>query len=185
MDAEKQAAEAALLAYLDDLGITYTRHGHPPLFTVEDSRQMRGAIPGAHTKNLFMLDRQKAPWLATCREDRKIRIKDLERAVGAKGLSFGKPEALLEVLGVTPGAVTAFGLFNDRDTHRVRFLLDRQMIEEEPINMHPLHNEATLAVSRDGLMTFLAATGHEPVLVDFDALEELAEAHQAAKSGRE
>ncbi len=177
------AAEQALAAFLEAQGISYVRHSHPPLFTVEDSKELRGDLPGAHTKNLFMLDKGKSPWLATCYEHRRIRIKDLEREVGAKGLSFGKPEKLKEHLGVTPGAVTPLGLFNDMEARQVTFILDRQLLDEDPINCHPLHNEATLGIPRDGLMAFFRATGHEPLLVDFDALEAKAAAYYAEREG--
>ena len=167
----KKAGEAELYALLGAHGIAFTHHTHPPLFTVEDSRALRGELPGGHVKNMFMKDKKGAIWLATCLEHRQIRIRDLEKEIGAKGLSFGKAELLWEALGVLPGAVTPLGLLNDRDTHRVKVALDRQMLDHEPLNFHPLHNEATTAVSKQGFLDFLAVTGHAPVLVDFDRLE--------------
>ena len=168
---EKRAGEAELYALLEVHGIAYDHHTHPPLFTVEESQALRGELPGGHVKNMFMKDKKGAIWLATCLEHRQIRIRDLEKEVGAKGLSFGKPELLWEVLGVLPGAVTPFGLVNDRDVHQVNVALDRQMLDYDPLNFHPLHNEATTAISKQGFLEFLALTGHEPVLVDFDRLE--------------
>lgn len=164
------AGEAELYALLRDNGIAFSHHVHPPLFTVEESRALRGELPGGHVKNMFMKDKKGAIWLATCLEYRQIRIRDLEKEVGAKGLSFGKPELLWDVLGVLPGAVTPFGLVNDRD-HKVNVALDRQMLDHDPINFHPLHNEATTAISKQGFLDFLALTRHQPMLVDFDRLE--------------
>jgi Ala-tRNA(Pro) deacylase len=40
-----------LFAFLDRLGIVHTTVTHPALFTVEQSRALRGTIPGGHTKN--------------------------------------------------------------------------------------------------------------------------------------
>ena len=108
--------------------------------------------------------------LVTCREDRKIRICDLEKEIGLRKLSFGKPELLEEVLGVTPGAVTPMGLFNDTEK-RVHFVLDAQMLDADILNCHPLHNEATIAISTSDLGTIWKATDHTPTIVDFDALE--------------
>ena len=170
--------EAELYALFREHGIAWRHHEHPPLFTVEESKALRGALPGAHVKNMFMKDKKGGLWLATCLEHRQIRIRDLEREVGAKGLSFGKPDLLWEALGVRPGAVTPFGLLNDAEG-RVRVILDRQMLETDPINAHPLHNEATAAIAAGDLMRFLEITGHEPILVDFDALEALERARRA------
>jgi len=178
MTDDTKAGEAKLYSLLDANGIAYTHHTHPPLFTVEESRALRGELPGGHVKNMFMKDKKGAIWLATCLEDRQIRIRDLEKEIGAKNFSFGKAELLWEVLGVRPGAVTPFGLINDTG-HRVRVVLDAQMLERDPLNFHPLHNEATTAISKDGFLKFLALTGHQPVAVDFDRLEAMERTRQA------
>ncbi len=184
MTDDSRAGEAALYAFLARHDITFSHHTHPPLFTVEQSRALRGELPGGHVKNMFMKDKKGAIWLATCLEDRQIRIRDLEKEIGAKGLSFGREDLLWEVLGVRPGAVTPFGLINDRG-HRVNVALDRQMLEHDPINAHPLHNEATTAISPAGLLKFIELTGHRPVLVDFDRLEALERARRDAGNAAE
>ena len=105
-----------LFARLDRLGIAHTTHPHPPLFTVEESKRLRGALPGGHCKNLFLRDKKRNLFLLVALEDRPIDLKSLRHALGAAGnLSFGSPETLMEVLGVAPGAVTPFALINDRD----------------------------------------------------------------------
>lgn len=169
------ATPAALFAFLDSLGIAHKTVTHPPLHTVEESQALRGDLPGGHTKNLFLKDKKGQIWLVTCREDRRVRMGPLERAIGAARLSFGKPELLAEVLGVLPGSVTVLALVNDRKTEsgqgRVRLVLDQQLLQEAVINCHPLHNEATTAISTSDLLRFIAACGHEPLIVDFDAIE--------------
>ena len=172
-DRETAATEADLLALLDRIGVGWTLHRHPPLHTVEESRALRGEMPGGHTKNLFLKERKGGFRLATCLEDRRISVNDLSRAAGAKRCSFGSADDLWRLLGVRPGAVTPFALMNDAD-RAVGLILDEQMLKHDPLNFHPLHNEATVAVSPDGLLRFFAETGHEPLIVDFDALEALA-----------
>ena len=172
--------ETRLLAFLDEIGVSYDLHRHAALFTVEDSKAATAHLPGAHTKNMFLKERKGGFWLVTCLEDRRIRIKHLEKAIGAKRLSFGAAEDLWDKLGVRPGAVTPFAAYTDRDAHQVRVALDAQMMAISPQNFHPLHNEATIAVSADGLTNFFAATGHQPELVDFDALERLSAEESAA-----
>ena len=179
MTDRRPAGEAELYAFLDANGIAWRHHTHPPLHTVAESRALRGTLPGAHVKNMFMKDKKGRIVLATCLEDRRIRIRDLEKEIGAKGLSFGKPELLWEVLGVRPGAVTPFGLMNDRE-RRVTAVLDAGLMQHETANAHPLHNEATTAISTRDLLRFLDLTGHAPRLVDFDRLEELERARAEA-----
>lgn len=169
-------SETEILAFLKELGAETTLHRHPPLFTVEDSQGLRGDLPGAHVKNMFIKDKKGGLWLVTCLEHRKIRIKDLEKALSAPRMSFGKPELLWETLGVKPGAVTPLAVINDREAQAVTVVLDRQMMQAEILNCHPLHNEATVTMRAADLRAFFAASGHAPVEVDFDALEALAAA---------
>jgi len=169
---EMMAGEAALYALLATHGIAARHHTHPPLFTVEESRALRSEIPGAHVKNMFMKDKKGRLWLVTCLEHRRIRIRDLGKEIWARDLSFGKAELLWDALRVPPGAVTPLAAMNDRD-HRVRVVLDRQMLEHREINAHPLHNAATTTISLEDLLRFFRITGQEPLIVDFDALEAL------------
>lgn len=171
--ADPLEAETRLLATLDALGIPCVRHGHPPLHTVEESQALRGTLPGAHCKNLFLKERKGGFKLVVCGEARRIRIPDIARAAGIGRCSFGSAEALGEHLAVRPGAVTPMALINDPQ-HHVGLILDAQMMQAETLNCHPLHNEATIAIPTEGLRRFFAATGHAPLELDFDALERLA-----------
>lgn len=165
------ATPEELFAFLDRLGVETRTVSHPPLHTVEESRALRGDLPGAHIKNLFFKDKKGRLFLVTCLEDRNVNIKVLEKHLGSARLSFGKPELLWDTLGVKPGAVTPFALINDRGEGRsVTFALDLALKDSDTINAHPLHNEATTAISSEGLMKFLAECGHDPTWIDFDSL---------------
>ena len=110
---------------------------HPPLFTVEQSRSLRGTIPGGHTKNLFLKDKKGALYLVTALEDAAIELKSLHRRLGAHGrFSFGPAELMRETLGVEPGAVTPFAAINDR-AGRVTVVLDAALMAHDTINAHP------------------------------------------------
>jgi len=153
-----------LFAYLDRLGIAHPTVTHPPLFTVEQSQALRGTIPGGHTKNLFLKDKKGALFLVTVSEDAVVDLKSLHKQLGAASrFSFGQPPLLMELLGVEPGAVTPFGAINDT-AGRVTVVLDSGLMEHETINCHPLINTMTTSLRREDLLTFLRATGHEPVL---------------------
>ena len=151
-----------LMAMLARLGIATTTVEHPPLFTVEEAMALRGEVAGAHTKNLFLKDKKDALFLVVAPEDAEIDLKQLHHVVGASSrLSFGKPDLLLETLGVTPGAVTAFAAINDSNA-RVTVVLDRSLAESAFVNCHPLVNTATTTIAGADLVRFLRATGHEP-----------------------
>ncbi len=154
-----------LFAFLDSLAIPVTTTRHPPLFTVADSQALRGTIPGGHTKNLFLKDKKDNYFLVTVDEEAVVDLKQIHHLIGAASrVSFGKPEALMELLGVTPGGVTVFGLINDTNG-RVRLVLDEALMRNAVINGHPLTNEATTSIGRDDLLRFVRATGHEPAIL--------------------
>jgi Ala-tRNA(Pro) deacylase len=150
-----------LFAFLDQLGIAHSTVTHPPLFTVDQSRALRGTIPGGHTKNLFLRDKKGALYLVVALEDARIDLKSVHHRLGAGRFSFGAADLLHETLGVAPGAVTPFGVINDT-AGRVAVVLDAAMMEHRTLNYHPLVNTMTTSIGRDDLVKFLAATGHEP-----------------------
>lgn len=164
-DQSPMSAEA-LISYLDSLHLETSTVDHPPVFTVEEARRLRGELPGAHSKSLFLRNKKGRMWLAVTLEDRAIDLKDLGERLGAGRLSFGSPERLMRYLGVIPGAVTPFAVINDREGV-VQVALDREMLDADPLNFHPLDNAKTTAISASGLLEFLAVTGHDPVLLDF------------------
>ncbi|TKT82905.1 prolyl-tRNA synthetase associated domain-containing protein [Aquamicrobium sp. LC103] len=156
-----QLSPEQLLQHLAGLGIVATTVRHPPLYTVADSQALRGEIPGAHTKNLFLKDKKDDFFLLTVGEEAVVDLKQIHHVIGASGrVSFGKPEKLLELLGVQPGSVTAFGIVNDVNC-RVKLILDETLMENEVINAHPLTNEATTSIDRDDLVRFIESTGHQ------------------------
>ena len=161
-----QDIEAPLLARLDELGIEIAMHRHPPLHTVEESRALRGTMPGSHIKNLFLRDKKRTQWLVTVPEDADVDLKALRHELGASGnLSFGSAQLLGESLGVKPGSVTPFAVMNDT-AGIVTMVLASAVLEAEPVNAHPLHNEATAAIAGDDLLRFLDACQHPPVMID-------------------
>jgi len=156
------ASPDELFAYLDNLGIAHKTVTHPPVFTVEEARALRGKLAGGHTKNLFLRDKKDVPYLVVAAEDAAIELRSLHRLLGATGrFSFGSPDLMRELLGVEPGSVTPFAVINDNDCH-VTVVLDAAMMANEVLNFHPLVNTGTTTISREGLLKFLEATGHLP-----------------------
>lgn len=161
---------AELFACFDRLGIGHTTYDHPPLHTVEDGLTYWANIPGGHAKNLFVKDKKSRLFLITLRKDASLDLKHVQAVIGASGrVSFCTADQLKEHLGILPGSVTPFGAINDK-AGAVTVVLEKALLELDPVHVHPLENTATTAVSADGLVAFLRATGHEPLIVDLPLL---------------
>lgn len=155
-----------LLARLDDLGVAHRTTSHAPVFTVEEARRVRGAIRGAHSKNLFLRDKKERHWLLSCRSDRPVDLAWLAERLGTKRLTFCSRRRLAAYLGIRAGAVSPFAVVNDHGGV-VRVALDDELLEEDPLNFHPLDNSKTTSISKEGLLRFLAAEDHAPQIVRF------------------
>lgn len=153
--------ESKLYADLESLGIAWTALEHEAVFTVEESEAIHAALPGAHTKNLFLKDSGGAFFLVTVDHAVRVDLKALAPVIGAKKLSFGKAEDMEALLGVTPGAVTPLAAMNDT-AGTVRVVLDERLAAADTVNVHPLRNTATIGLSGADLMRALAHWGHPP-----------------------
>ena len=156
-----------LFAFFDGLGIAHVTHQHRAVFTVEESRDLKAALPGGHTKNLFLKDKKGRLFLLSALGDTQIDLNAVSKLIGSGRFSFGNADLLLRHLGVTPGSVTLFGLINDAERH-VTVVLDEDLFAHDPVNFHPLRNDATTAISPADMLKFVRATGHEPIRLAFD-----------------
>ena len=159
------AARKDLFARLEHLGIATRTREHAALFSVEEARALRGEIPGAHSKNLFLKSKKGSLWLVVALETTQVDLTALAKQKGCGRFSFAKPGLMADVLGVAPGAVTPFALINDREA-RVNVLLDAALMDQGELNFHPLENTATTTIGRDDLLAFLADCGHAPEIID-------------------
>lgn len=156
----------ALFARLAELGVAHETLSHRPVFTVDEAKRLRGHVAGAHSKNLFVRDKKERHWLVSCLAHRTVDLKWLASRLGTKRLTFCSERRLIGYLGIRPGSVSPFAVVNDAGGI-VKVALDAEMLETEPINFHPLDNAMTTAVSRAGLLRFLEAEDHSPLIVQF------------------
>lgn len=163
------ASPEDLFAYLDELGLAHSTTEHPATFTVDEGRHLKSSLPGGHTKNLFMTNKDDDLILISAHADSQLPLNKLHRAIGVKRLSFGSAELMTASLGVAPGSVTAFALMNDEHC-KVRFVADAALMAHDPLNFHPLANTATTAIARADFVRFVEATGHQLEIVDFSTL---------------
>lgn len=162
------AAPEHLFARLDALGVRHATVRHRPVFTVEEGADLKAAMPGGHTKNLFLKDKKGALFLLCALGDTRIDLNAVSRLIGAGRFSFGSAELLMRHLGVTPGAVTLFALINDPD-RAVSLLLDEGLFAHALVNFHPLRNDATTAISPADMLKFIDSLGRVPIRLAFDA----------------
>ena len=159
-----------LIRILNDHGFKYFIKEHAPLFTVEDSKALRGQIEGAHSKNLFLKDAKANFFLISIEESASIDLKKTMQQIQSKKLSFAKPEYLQDILGIEPGSVSPFALLNDTKK-QVKFYLDRSFLDSETVNFHPLINTATVNISPQNLIELIEKY-HNPVnYIDLESLK--------------
>jgi Ala-tRNA(Pro) deacylase len=129
-------------------------HQHGPLFTVRDSKRMRGEIIGAHSKNLFLKNKKNSFFLLTCEEADRIDLKKISKSLELGNVSFAKEEYLDQYLKIKPGSVSPFALLND-EGGRVHFYLEQTLYESKFVNFHPLTNTLTITIETKRFIEFM------------------------------
>ncbi len=143
-----------LLQLLRGKSIDFQIHQHEPLFTVEDSENLRGEIDGSHSKNLFLKNKKNSFFLLSCDENAKVDLKKFSLSINAKNLSFANEKYLEKYLGIKPGSVSPFALLNDKE-NIVEFYLDEKITKSEIINFHPLVNTTTISIKTNDFINFI------------------------------
>jgi Ala-tRNA(Pro) deacylase len=153
-------AELPVYARLDELGISYTRHEHPPIASADAGERYWSGIDAAHCKNLFMRNQKGTRhYLVILQYQKRADLRAVADQIGDGKLSFGSPERLMTHLGVGPGSVSPFGLIHDAG-HAVRVAIDRDLSKAERISFHPNTNTATIVVKFADFRRFLEACGN-------------------------
>lgn len=155
--------EAGLLADLNTLGIPFAAYEHEAVFTVAESDAVNAAIPGAHTKNLFLKDKDGAFWLVTVPSAARVDLKALPAAIGSKRVSFGKAEDMDRLLGIAPGSVTPLAAIN-APPGSITVVLDAALAAANRVGVHPLRNTVTLALAGGAILDLLRHWGHGPLI---------------------
>ena len=159
--------EIAVYELLEKLKISYLRVDHEAAATVDDCHGVDEAL-GIHIcKNLFLCNRQKTDfYLLMMPGLKKFKTKELSAQLGVSRLSFAEAEYMEEFLDITPGSVSVMGLMNDKD-HRVRLLIDRELLQDAFVGCHPCVNTSSLKLRmKDVLEKFLPYVGHGYTVVE-------------------
>jgi Ala-tRNA(Pro) deacylase len=152
--------EAGVVARLGELGISFSRHEHPAVATVDEARLHWADIDATHCKNLFLRNQKgNRHYLVVLTASKTADLRGVADQIGDGKLSFASPERLMTHLGLTPGSVSPFGLINDR-AREVRVVLDRDLQAASRLSFHPNINTVTFTVAAADFARFLEACGN-------------------------
>lgn len=159
--------ENAVYALLEELHIPFTGLEHDRADTMEICEVIEKKLGAEICKNLFLCNRQQTDFYLLLMPGKKVfKTKFLSEQINSSRLSFGSGEQMEELLGVTPGSATVFGLMNDKN-HRVRLLIDRDLLKDEYLGCHPCVNTSVVKIrTQDILDILLPHFGVTPTFVD-------------------
>lgn len=173
------ALRKKVLDFLESNGISYEIYEHPPLFTIEEGLRYWKGIDCTHCKNLFFRNHKgNRHYLVSMECHKDLDIHSLEHKIHEGKLSFASEERMVRCLGLHPGSVSAFGLINDIDIpgadpkelfpngHRVKYYLDKDLLQADKISFHPCENTSSVVLRREDLLRFLDIWGGETEWID-------------------
>jgi Ala-tRNA(Pro) deacylase len=178
--------------YLAQQGIVFDYYEHPAVFTIEESSHYYRGEGTTMCKNLFFRNHKGNRHYLVSYDCRKsFPIHSLEHMIREGKLSFASPERMSRCLGLRPGSVSPLGLVHDMglvelgvpvcgviakelfpDGHRVKYFIDKDVMEEEKVSFHPCDNTASVVLRTEDLRKFLSVWGGEWEILDIDALSE-------------
>ncbi len=148
---------------LDDLGIEYKVIHHEPVHTIEEMDALGIFTDGELCKNLFLRNANgKTHYVVSMMKDKHPDIQqDIRSQLGCSRLSFGSDERLMKHLGLTPGAVSPFGILNDPDAE-VNVVFDSELRTLDGlVGFHPNDNTAFLWLKFSDLLKFIKSRGND------------------------
>lgn len=143
--------------FLKENNIEYTLHKHIAVYTCDDLG--KADVPGMTLKNLFLREKKNEQYyLVTLPASGRLDMKRMKELIGSKHVSFGKPDALMEKLGIDPGSVSPLCLLNNKERD-VKLFLHREGWEAEMVNVHPNDNTASLSMSQENFHKLVEVLG--------------------------
>ncbi len=143
---------------LEELGIPFEYHEHPPTPTVEEASKYWTDKGTTYCKNLFFRNHKgNRHYLVILECSQELNIHELEKRLKQGKISFASEQRMQKYLGLQPGSVSPFGLINDQE-HHVYVFLDKQLQDARKISFHPNNNRVSLIVPASGFWKYLEWT---------------------------
>ena len=150
-----------IYAYLRSHGIEFEVTEHPAVFHMDELSEVNLSHPEAEAKNLFLRDDKKLQYyLVSVKGDQKVNLKELRQKNNTRALSFASEEELMEILHLSRGAVSPFGLLNDTDRKAELFLDESFLKDPGLIGIHPNDNTATIVLRTQDLLRLIREHGN-------------------------
>ena len=167
--------EKLLFDFLRTNNTEYKLFKHQQVFRVGEEPVLIDSdvdtIPGEHSKNLFLKDpKNNSFFLISVTQDKRVDLGSLHKLLGCARFSFGKPEELLELLKLTPGAVTPFGLMFD-EQKKVTYVLDEDFTKAELVIFHPLRNDMSINLAPQTFLACMEKLEHTPKIIQIPVQE--------------
>ncbi len=163
---ERIPQELSIYDKLEELGISYERVDHDHANTMEDCLQIEEVLGAKICKNLFLTNRQQTDfYLLLMPGDKPFKTKFLTSQLGCARLSFGNEDFMQEFLQTVPGSCSALELMFDTE-NRVRLVIDKDLLKDDYISGHPGISTSTVKLTKEDMLKFVSAVGHEPTYVD-------------------
>jgi Ala-tRNA(Pro) deacylase len=164
--AQRLPKEQRVYELLDKLGIDYQRVDHEAAMTMEACIAVDEALNATMCKNLLLCNRQCTDfYLLLMPGDKPFKTSVLSKQIGSSRLSFADGSYMEQFLDITPGSLSILGLMNDKD-HRVKLLIDGDVLSGEFIGVHPCINTSSLRIATCDLMEkLIPEMGHAPTMV--------------------
>lgn len=161
--------DPTLFSFFQEHNLSYEYFEHPPIFTVEQGEELKQSLPGLQTKNLFLTDKRGQYRLICVESSKRLQINQFRKLVGAKDMTFATAEEMQELLHLTPGSVSIFGLIHKPEN--LTLYLDKDLREAELVGRHPNRNDATIVISHETLVHYLDIVWYPANIIDIDAMQ--------------
>lgn len=162
----KTALQEKVYQTLNQAGVVFERVDTDEAITMEDCAGIGHRLNTPIVKTLFLCNRQETNfYLVVTTADKPFKTKDFSGALNISRVSFASPALLQDILGVTVGAATVFGVMLDT-TNKVRVVIDKDVLTEEWFGCSDGTTTGYMKVSRDWIMhDFLPLANHPPEFV--------------------
>ena len=153
-------SEQEILQLLEKHHINYIVRKHEPIFTVAEGEALGLPNVQAAVKSLLLTDdKHQSFYLVILPLDKRLDLKELRAKIGSRRLTMASAEELMQLLQLSPGAVTPFGLLQDSE-HKVQTFFDAEL-KENTIATHLDSNTATVWLKCQKLVHLLEEKGHK------------------------
>lgn len=150
---------------LEKLNIQYTQIEHKAVYTIEEAKRISDNIDGYGCKNLFLTDKKGKFILVIMEENKRADIKNIEKNLGIKKLTFANEEELKKILNLEKGSCTPFGIINDKEKSTL-LLIDNDL-KNKKLLFHPNRNTASISVDFNDLIKFIEYQKNDYIICHF------------------